>query len=281
MGSGEICDNKDNDCNGTIDDPGAVNGIPCQTGQQGVCAAGTSQCVAGVGTCNQLTQPSAEKCNLLDDNCDGQVDNGNPNTMCQTQYPGAGNVATWACNTGTCEITACQPGFKNNNGAPNDGCEATTCVTNPPVSTCGSVTASPSLTSLSPTFTQTGQLTVDQQEVWYAPTFAAPNPSNGAPFQPTIQLTLNQGNDYQLDVFYGCAGSYAVCPAPAAHTGGGNGQNITDKWQMNFNANPSACGSSGIGACTNLSSVPSNIRVRVKRIKVTDPCYQFTVSFTQ
>jgi hypothetical protein len=279
--TGEVCDNKDNDCNGTIDDSGAVNNIPCQTGLQGVCSAGLSQCVAGSPQCNQLTQPSAEKCNLLDDNCDGTSDNGNPNSMCNLQYPSAGNVATWACNSGACEITACQAGFKNTNGSPADGCEATTCVTNPSPSTCGGPTASPGLTSLAPTFSQTGQLTVDQQEVWFAPTFSAPNPSNGPPFQPTIQLTLNQGGDYQLDVFYGCAGSYATCPGAGAHTGGGNGQNVSDKWQMNFNANPSACGSSGVGACTNLSSVPTNIRVRVKRIKVTDPCNQFTVNFTQ
>jgi hypothetical protein len=278
---GETCNNKDDDCNGTIDDPLAVNNIPCQTSLPGVCAAGLTQCVAGVQKCNQTTPSSSEKCNGLDDNCDGTSDNGNPTTMCITQYPSAGNVATWACTGGNCEIASCNPGFKNQNGSPADGCEATTCTTSPSPSTCSSTTASPALSSLNPNYTLTGQLTVQGQEAWWAPTFSAPNPATGPSFVPTIQLTLNQGGDYQLDVFYGCAGAYANCPASGSHSGSGSGQNITDKWQMNFNANPNTCGVAGVGACTNLSTVPSNIRVRVLRVKVTDPCNQFSVKFSQ
>jgi hypothetical protein len=274
--TGEICNNKDDDCNGTIDDPAAVNGIPCSTGLPGVCGPGTTQCVAGVQLCNQTTQASAEKCNGLDDDCNGVIDNGNTTTMCTVQYPAAGNVGSWACSGGNCEITSCQPGFVNQNGSPADGCEATTCVSNPTPSTCSGPTASPALSSGSTSYTFTGQLVTANQVAWWAPSFTAPVP--GAAFVPTIQLTLNQGGDYRLDVFYGCTSTYATCPA-AGGTGSGTGQNITDKWQMNF-ANPIACGVPN-GACTYKTTVPTNIRVRVTRIKVGNPCNQFTVKFSQ
>jgi hypothetical protein len=51
-------------------------GQACSTGLQGVCAAGTTECTTGGTTCHQLTQPSAEVCNGLDDNCNGKVDDG-------------------------------------------------------------------------------------------------------------------------------------------------------------------------------------------------------------
>lgn len=51
-------------------------GEPCDTGKEGVCKDGTQQCVKGEISCVQNIQPSAEKCNALDDDCDGEVDNG-------------------------------------------------------------------------------------------------------------------------------------------------------------------------------------------------------------
>jgi hypothetical protein len=275
--TGEICNNKDDDCNGTIDDPLAVNGIPCDTLLSGVCKAGLTQCVAGVQQCNQITQASAEKCDGLDNDCNGVVDNGNATTMCMQQYPAAANVASWACSGGNCEISSCQPGFVNANTSPADGCEGTTCTSNPSPNTCAGPTASPALSTGSSSYTFTGQLVTANQEAWWAPSFTAPVP--GSSFVPTIQLTLNQGGDYRLDVFYGCALAYATCPAAGAKTGSGTGQNITDKWQMNF-TNSVSCGVPN-GACTNASSVPTNIKVRVTRTKVTNPCNNFTVRFSQ
>lgn len=51
-------------------------GQPCKTGMMGVCEEGVLQCKKGVIACVQTLQPSAEVCNALDDDCNGQVDEG-------------------------------------------------------------------------------------------------------------------------------------------------------------------------------------------------------------
>jgi MYXO-CTERM domain-containing protein len=51
-------------------------GEPCDTGKLGVCKDGTEQCAKGDLTCVQNIQPGAEACNALDDDCNGQVDDG-------------------------------------------------------------------------------------------------------------------------------------------------------------------------------------------------------------
>lgn len=65
-------------------------GAACDTGQQGICAEGTLQCKDGALTCIQNQQPGTETCNALDDDCNGQVDEGD---LCPT-----GKV----CDKGTC-----------------------------------------------------------------------------------------------------------------------------------------------------------------------------------
>lgn len=65
--SEEICDNKDNDCDGTTDN--------IKKNCSSVCEAGEQICQSGVwGQCD-ARQPSDELCNGLDDDCDGIVDN--------------------------------------------------------------------------------------------------------------------------------------------------------------------------------------------------------------
>ena len=71
----EVCDGKDNDCDGKIDD-GDVDGTgdSCKTGQAGACAAGVKQCVAGAIKCMPTHVRTVEICNKIDDDCDNQVD---------------------------------------------------------------------------------------------------------------------------------------------------------------------------------------------------------------
>ena len=68
----EQCDNRDNDCDGKVDE--AVT-RSCGPASVGVCKAGTEQCVAGnwSGVCAGAVGPSVEVCDAsqLDENCDG------------------------------------------------------------------------------------------------------------------------------------------------------------------------------------------------------------------
>jgi hypothetical protein len=102
-----LCDGKDNDCNGEIDDhqpqvshPDSTSLAPqaCNDGKLGVCeGTGHFQCDDGTFTGStpggnlmgparcDITQPgaapSAERCNGKDDDCDGLVDETAPDTM--------------------------------------------------------------------------------------------------------------------------------------------------------------------------------------------------------
>ncbi len=72
----EVCDGKDNDCNGIVDDGILPSvGEPCDN-QVGECAGGVKQCTNGAITCTKPPKP--EQCNNKDDDCDGTIDNGDP-----------------------------------------------------------------------------------------------------------------------------------------------------------------------------------------------------------
>jgi MYXO-CTERM domain-containing protein len=75
----EICNGLDDNCNGQIDE-GFNVGAACDNGQVGACKrAGLMVCTAdGKGTvCNApMVTPGTEVCNGIDDNCNGQIDEG-------------------------------------------------------------------------------------------------------------------------------------------------------------------------------------------------------------
>ena len=99
----ELCNDADDNCNGTKDEEFDV-GSACTSGV-GACARnGTKVCkVDGTGTsCNATPgSPTAEVCNNVDDNCNGQVDEG----VGQTQTCGVG-----ACERTVSSCTNGQPG---------------------------------------------------------------------------------------------------------------------------------------------------------------------------
>jgi hypothetical protein len=153
----ELCDERDNDCNGVIDD-----GVDKQTDVENcggcgalderfvcrlpnaevVCVEGACAvdgCVPGFadfdgmpsngceGVC-QLANGGVELCNQLDDDCDGRVDEvfdleqdvahcGACNARCVT-----GNAQP-LCVAGRCQVGACPDGFVDADQNPLNGCE--------------------------------------------------------------------------------------------------------------------------------------------------------------
>ena len=113
----ERCDGLDNTCDGQIDvgPDGESLARTCYPGEArhrgvGVCVEGLQRCESGewASTCEGFVLPREERCNGLDDNCDGIVDNDpiDVGGSCDTGLLGRCAAGTWACVEGA---RVCQP----------------------------------------------------------------------------------------------------------------------------------------------------------------------------
>ena len=103
----EKCDAVDNDCNGIVDDI-LGHGRLCSTPLQGVCRVGRVECARGTSICRPEAQPSDERCDGLDNDCDGDIDEGNPSggSRCDTGWSDPCRQGETVCTQGT---LLCQP----------------------------------------------------------------------------------------------------------------------------------------------------------------------------
>jgi hypothetical protein len=127
----EICDGKDNDCDGKIDETDAMTGtkpvgvmLPCIVNSLGVmqyganvmatspCVAGTTVCVAGQVACSNYQGPTTELCDAIDQDCDSVLNEASfpgdtrINAACDTD-----SNTTGVCNTGVqyCDVSGPAP----------------------------------------------------------------------------------------------------------------------------------------------------------------------------
>ncbi|MBU0553630.1 SUMF1/EgtB/PvdO family nonheme iron enzyme [Myxococcota bacterium] len=147
----EVCDGRDNDCDGQIDEGFDFEGLEhcggcdrrcapphaeaaCVDGACEIlrCAAGRHDLNGQVGDgCEHSCTPTAdptEICDGIDNNCDGRVDEGFDLAHDVTRCGGcdvqcAPPQAEPFCNDGQCQILRCAEGYVDRNRNPLDGCE--------------------------------------------------------------------------------------------------------------------------------------------------------------
>lgn len=133
---GEVCDTKDNDCDGRFDEGIPTMGScgPAQ-GNTGECQLGVRTCIGGQFQCVGARYPQVEQCDALDRDCDGNPTNGfaldsdatrcgSCTNNCTDDFGPSDHVASVYCNAGTCAIGACEEDyFDRPPNAYADGCE--------------------------------------------------------------------------------------------------------------------------------------------------------------
>ncbi|TFH21477.1 MAG: hypothetical protein E4H03_10575, partial [Myxococcales bacterium] len=107
----ETCNGLDDNCDGVVDDGNPGGGASCNTGDPGLCGNGTLTCTGGALTCEADIIPEPETCNGVDDNCDGQIDEGNPGggAACSTGGLGVCAAGTEQCVAGALQCVADTP----------------------------------------------------------------------------------------------------------------------------------------------------------------------------
>jgi hypothetical protein len=117
----EVCNGKDDNCNGTVDEVSTEScyGGPAGTLGVGACKEGVVGCAPdGSSACTGDVRPQAERCNGVDDDCDGSTDE-DFNLQTDSAHCGQCNRAcasTEACTSGTCRRRAeqlCSDGLDN------------------------------------------------------------------------------------------------------------------------------------------------------------------------
>lgn len=136
----EVCDARDNNCNGVTDETDPMLGDSCNTlpsgtvvvSDTGECRFGLLVCTGGVLRCSGAVGPVVERCNVLDDDCDAATDEDFPTlgTTCSNGQSGVcAQNGTFVCAASglsvTCTAAPGAPGTETCN-AIDDDCDGTT-----------------------------------------------------------------------------------------------------------------------------------------------------------
>ena len=164
-GAPEACNNLDDDCDGTIDDGYDKQNDPLHCGGCSPCMVpnATPGCAVGactIAACNfgffnndgavgngceyACVNTGAERCDSVDNNCNGTTDEGFNLATDPANCGMCGRTCSFAnaaagCTASTCVMGTCNPNFYNLNGSTADGCEYGCVRTNGGVETCDGI----------------------------------------------------------------------------------------------------------------------------------------------
>lgn len=112
----EVCDGKDNDCNGKLDDVADLGKACQEPSRLGVCTDGVFACENNKLVCKQTVQLSQEVCDNKDNDCNGLIDE-NLTQNCTT----ACGTGTQTCKAGQWSVcSAALPQLEVCDGKDND-----------------------------------------------------------------------------------------------------------------------------------------------------------------
>lgn len=144
----------------------------CTQTSGGLTCGGTETCNGKTGQWEGCTAgtPKPEQCDGADDDCDGKVDDGTDQAMCQaTTGTAAPPHGQWKCSAGTCVVGSCDPGYAAYPASlpPSAGCPCQV-DSSEPNDTCATATSEGSVSDANASALNiSGTLSSDTDVDWY------------------------------------------------------------------------------------------------------------------
>lgn len=200
----EVCNNgKDDNCDGLQDTEGAVgcewyywdgdnDGWGVSNDRKCLCAASGKYSTKNPGDCNDnnasINPGAPEQCNGIDDNCNNQIDEGNPVTMCGNPPNG-----TPKCEGGQCKVASCNTGYFDVDKSFANGCECQWDQYDATANSCPNAVNLGTLPDNGSSIAVSGKIVPDNDEDWYrvTATDSADSGTMSNPAQDKFKLSVS------------------------------------------------------------------------------------------